>query len=444
MKKLFITLLALLTACFISCNQTDEPITPGQDPMQIEGAVRPVGTSLGSAFTQLIGPAGGSVQSPDGTLTLTVPAGALKTSTEVGIEPITSTCLGSIGHGWRLTPHGETFAKPVEITLNYASLKDSITLPNALGLAYQDDKGIWRFIGASTINHLTHTLTLSTNHFSDWALLHWMTLSPIAERLHEKEQVTLKALQYIALVDKEDEYLVPIAPNYEDGYPVGDPQPLPQKYIKKWSLAGAGKLTPSANGREAVYTAPDNIRTTEIAAVSLSLQGFSGQPFLVSNLTLLGKEPIIDYLLVDERDGFGGKQSILTIYGSNFGAQGNTSKITINGAPLEDISLWGDNIIVCAIPLIGPNSTGQLQIVAAGGAISKPHLLNEWNVVMEINRPCASIEQTLYHKGTIHLRIRGDASVPPQELTIIGKDHQRTVNLLSYVHWEEGVKVHRC
>ena len=438
MKSFLYLLLTALTLGTISCKHDFDAVAPGSGPIQ--GTEQPVGESLGDRVTKQIGPAGGSLQSEDGALTITVPAGALTALTEVGIEPITSTCPGGIGDGWRLTPHGKAFAKPVQIKLDYSTRKDSVSLPQALGMAYQDSKGIWRFVGATAVDANARTLTMQTNHFSDWTLLQWMTLSPISARLNEKQQVTLKALEYAApALDAEGLVVLSVA-DYENGYPVGnDPQPLDPKYIKKWSLAGAGSLKPSANGTEAVYTAPAQIQKTSTVAVSLELKGlFKGQALLVSNITLLGFE--IAYLQVAEKYGPNGRDSELIIYGSNFGAQDKAkSSVSINGEVIgaEDIGLWGDNLIVCRIPMIGPGSSGLVRVKTASGAITEPHLLNEWTVPMRIKQLCARPIQSLQQTSTIYLRIRGDVSPVPPDLTLIyDEDSQNTVAFKSYVHWE--------
>ncbi len=438
MKTFVVTLLAALALGLSACKKENEVVNPTPPNKPVVGEVRPAGTSLGPAVKKQIGPDGGNLQSADGAFTITVPAGALTTTTEIGIEPITSTCKGSVGHGWRLTPHGKPFAKPVQLTVNYSARQDSVGLSDALGLAYQDDKGIWRFIGASAIDKTNRTVTMSTNHFSDWTLLQWMTLSPIADQLHEKQQVTLDALQYIDL-SVQDDLKLPLSADYENGYPVGEPQPLLDKYIGEWSLAGPGLLNPLSIRFQAVYLAPETIASTQVAAVTLTLKGFKGQAQLVSNLTLLGKEPTVEYLQMAEQNGFEGRPSVLTIYGANFGAQNPAkSKVTVNGEPALGIMLWSDKLIVCNIRQTGSGSSGPVRVTTAGGAVSAPHVLNEWNVVMTLEHPHARVNQTLHLQSTFHLRIRGDAAVPPTNLEIIGPDHRNTVNFMSYVHWEAG------
>ncbi|WP_229369578.1 IPT/TIG domain-containing protein [Fibrivirga algicola] len=438
MMKIFLYLLTAFVLSLCSCKHDPDAVLPGTS-----GTQQPVGESLGEQVTKQIGPAGGSLRSGDGTLTITVPAGALTALTEVGIEPITSTCPGGIGDGWRLTPHGNVFAKPVEIKLNYTTQKDSVSLPQALGLAYQDSKGVWRFVGATASNASTHTLAMQTKHFSDWVVVQWMTLSPISARVGQKQQVTLKALKYITPSLSEDGLVLLSVAEYENGYPIAEPEPLDPNYIKKWSLGGVGTLTVSAAINEAVYSAPSQVQKTSTAAVSLELKGvftpFTGQNLLVSNITVMGFE--IAYLQVAEKNGpGGGRDSELIIYGNNFGAQDKAkSSVTVDGQVIgaQDISLWGDNIIVCRIPMIGPGSSGPVRVKTASGFITEPHLLNEWTVPMRISRPSARVGQSMNEAATIYLRIRGDASPVPPDLTLIyDEDSRNTVAFKSYVHWE--------
>ncbi|MBO0930253.1 IPT/TIG domain-containing protein [Fibrella aquatilis] len=436
MKTFLYTLLAAITLSLFSCKHDLDPVAPGQDGGPVQGIEQPVGESLGDPVTKKIGPAGGNLQSADGALTITVPAGALTALTEVGIEPITSTCPGGIGDGWRLTPHGTTFAKPVQLTINYSAQKDSVSLPQALGMAYQDSKGIWRFVGQKAVDANTHKLTVQTTHFSDWVYLQWMTLSPITARVGAKQQVKLEALQYAPVALDAEGLVIPIIAEYKDGYPVGDPHPLPAKYIKKWSLAGAGSLN-APGGAEATYTAPGQILKSTTVAVSLELKGFREQAILVSNITLAAFE--IAYVQVAEKTGPNGRDSELIIYGSQFGAQDKAkSGVTVNGQAIDpqDIGLWGDNIIVCRIPMIGPGSSGPVRVKTASGAITEPHLLNEWTVAMRLKHLCARPIQSLNQTSTIYLRIRGDASpVPPGLTPIYDEASRNTVAMKSYVHW---------
>jgi hypothetical protein len=99
----------------------------------------------------------------------------------------------------------------VQLTVTTRPTTDSVSVADALGLAYQNDKGIWQFIGASAIDKTTRTVTMSTNHFSDWTLVQWMTLSPISSQLLAKEgrHVDCATVHCPAPLALADELLVP-------------------------------------------------------------------------------------------------------------------------------------------------------------------------------------------------------------------------------------------
>ena len=79
------------------------------------------GTSIGGKATMTIGPAGGTLASTDGILTLTVPPGALAADVTIGIEPVTNTAPLGIGASYRLTPEGTTFAVPATVRMPFTS-----------------------------------------------------------------------------------------------------------------------------------------------------------------------------------------------------------------------------------------------------------------------------------------------------------------------------------
>jgi hypothetical protein len=72
MKTVFIFLLTSLVLLQTACKKDDKRIDPNPP---IQGAIRPIGQSLGTAVKKLLDHEGGMLQSADGTLTITVPAG---------------------------------------------------------------------------------------------------------------------------------------------------------------------------------------------------------------------------------------------------------------------------------------------------------------------------------------------------------------------------------
>jgi hypothetical protein len=146
-----------------------------------------VGTPIGDKVTKDIGPAGGSIASPDGRLTLTVPRNAATDNNAFSIQPITNKADGGIGLGYRLEPNGKTFTIPLEISVRYDEHDLEGTVPQALSMAYQDEKGSWHAQTSAKLDQGAKTITVSTTHFSDWSFITRLKLSPSNAILHVGE-----------------------------------------------------------------------------------------------------------------------------------------------------------------------------------------------------------------------------------------------------------------
>ncbi len=155
-------------------------------------AATEVGTPVGDKVTKDIGPAGGTLGSPDGRLTLTVPPNALTESVSFSIQPITNKSEGGLGLGYRLEPSGKTFTTPLEISVRYNDNDLEGTIPQVLALAYQNQQREW--IETEPLNQTSDTLTVATTHFSDWSFLAKMHLEPAKATLGVGKSL------YIALV----------------------------------------------------------------------------------------------------------------------------------------------------------------------------------------------------------------------------------------------------
>jgi hypothetical protein len=240
-----------------------------------------------------MGPEGGSLTSADQQITLTIPAGAVSASTTIGIEPITNTNVAGVGVAYRLTPHGQHFNKPVTITFSWEKHADSIGLLQTLGLAYQMDNGIWKFVGADGFDKDGQTVSFKTSHFSDWSLMNQVSLAPYHADLDPGATQTVTAVLFTVM--DGDDIFVPIPPatpaNYDEpGYPVGEPEPLPSKFVKQWHLNGPGKIT-NITSTVVKYEAPASVNDYTTATVSLELKApsrYTGQYFLVSNINIIG------------------------------------------------------------------------------------------------------------------------------------------------------------
>lgn len=269
-----------------ACSKKDKPAP--DEPIHIVPESTGVGTPLETGVTKLIGAAGGSFKSADQSLTITIPAGALAGNTTIGIQAITNTNLGGKGNAFRLTPHGQQFAKPVKIELNYSSFKDSLVFPMTAVFSYQGADGVWQIPSGSMVDTSAKTLTYETTHFSDWAMMERVSLKPMAAELAESEKLTIQALIFTdarGTCNCDDDLIAPLDQiNYP--YPIGKPALLPSKYIKGWKLIGPGSLN-RTTGNSVEYKAPASIPGPATATVVAELNSWNkGKYFLLSTIKL--------------------------------------------------------------------------------------------------------------------------------------------------------------
>lgn len=285
----YIPAIAILLPLLIGCKKdiSDDPETV----VTVTPVVRPSGNSIGEAVSKVIGASGGTIQTVDSVFTVTIPEGALSTDINIAIEPVTNTNIAGIGKAYRLTPHGQTFSKPVTITYSWAPHADSIGLLQTLGLAYQMESGIWKFTGADSFDAGTKTVSFKSTHFSDWSLMNRITLSPHHANLETGEKQQIKALLFTEA--DWDNLFVPLVndpggPYNEPGYPVGTPVALPSKFVKSWKQTGPGNLTEQTKNT-VEYHAPSSVNGVATATVILELNApVAGTYLLVSNISILG------------------------------------------------------------------------------------------------------------------------------------------------------------
>lgn len=86
---------------------------------------------------------------------------------DIEIAPIENTNPGGIGNGFRLTPHGKKFIKGVTISFSYRGMEQRISSEQAIRLAYQHEKGIWRCAGGAVQDKVNKKVSIKTTHFSD-------------------------------------------------------------------------------------------------------------------------------------------------------------------------------------------------------------------------------------------------------------------------------------
>jgi hypothetical protein len=257
----------------ISCKKetvTNDPLPTNDPKNSSEGLVCAVGNPMGAEVTKTIGTTGGTLQSEDGFIKVIIPAGAVNSDREFSLQSVENTVPSGIGASFKLTPHGEQFAKPVKIQFYYAKNK-RIQADNT-GIAYQDAKGIWQSINKIERDTVAKTVTIETTHFSNWAFFELLSIEPRIATVALSSSITLKAVEWT------EDQLVP-TPNQPIVYKSA-------KNVSNWTLGGAGVLT--ANGSQATYTAPNKIPKVNPVAVSVEVAGKS-KKLLVSNIYIGGE-----------------------------------------------------------------------------------------------------------------------------------------------------------
>ncbi|BDG09215.1 hypothetical protein [Anaeromyxobacter paludicola] len=130
-----------------------------------------VGTPLGLATAIQIGPEGGALAADDGAWTLTVPAGAVAAATTFSATPLTSHAPGALTQTVRLEAD-QPLAGPVKVTFKGlgSSYPSGVAL-KSLAIRYQDARGFWVAPDGLSYDAAADTVTATTPHLSDWALV---------------------------------------------------------------------------------------------------------------------------------------------------------------------------------------------------------------------------------------------------------------------------------
>ena len=395
MKKMNYWISIFLVPLVFACSKTG-PVAPAPAPAPL---VTTRGAADGPAVSKTIGAAGGSVMSSDGNITVIIPAGALTSDQEIGIQPVSNQLPAGLGKAYRLTPHEISFLQPVTIRFRYDETGIRNTVPELLGIAYQDQRGHWFNAAEPLLDKVNHTLTTTTTHFSDWGFFPYFYIDPGEVLVDPGTQ-----LNFRVMATARDDYFDLPQP---DGSPVMQAYQPGSEYLGAWDYAGEGAL--EGQGNAAHYQAPNSVPRANPEAVSVAVKmKRKGQFLLVSTITIR-TEFHMDYMQVDETDRHTGGldyESRLWIYGS-FGEDPGKGKrnVTINNGEVP-VALWTPGMIACDIPTVGPSSSGMVVVTSGKKATSK--MLNEWIVDLFYDQK-QSPDGALTKKVNVVLHLRGDA-----------------------------------
>jgi|SRR5690606_34335268 len=277
-------LISLVVVSLFSCSEEDQN-TPSEKTL--DPVVTEIGTPVGDAVTEDIGPSGGTLSSEDGKLDIIVPAGAVSNNTSFGIQPITNRCPGGF-FAYRLLPENLTFTTPVTLVFHYTGEDLSGTLPELLGIAYQGSDKIWYTLPSAVVDEADKTISVEVKHFTDWTAIELMGIFPKRPDVPKlRVEETIELALYGQGMSGEGDDLPPLPANL-DNNPSPDeddlpPLPQPRQFRAKWFVNGVengnsnvGTLTlqgGSPNNPIYVYKAPSTVPANNPVLISVEITG---------------------------------------------------------------------------------------------------------------------------------------------------------------------------
>jgi hypothetical protein len=276
LNRSFLLLFSLLI--LVSCvkNPVANVTTPpggGDDPPEITGS----GSPNGNPVTKTIGASGGSVVSDDGKFTVTIPAGALSSSLDITIQPITNEAPGGIAGGYELLPSGTKFSIPVTLTYHYAADDINGSSPYFTYIATQDSTGQWtEDVLNRDLDTVANTVSITTPHFSSYVLASSVHFEFGQTQFKDGESNFIQVWQTLTtkdmtLIEDADGDLLPHLPIHKK-------QQVPNAQVGHWSIDDMGPTTAevgviSGTGSNVTYTAPDNIDKNQTVKISAEVTG---------------------------------------------------------------------------------------------------------------------------------------------------------------------------
>lgn len=157
MKRNFaLMFFAVAITCMLlyACGSDDDPKTSSKDN------------------TKIIGAAGGTLTSTDDNLVIDVPAGVMSDETSVTVTVDESNAHpNGVGTMFTLESAVDQFDEPVTLTFSYTDdMLPTGARPEFLTVAFRKDDGQWTTKPNAILNKTSKTITVQTDHFSQWSL----------------------------------------------------------------------------------------------------------------------------------------------------------------------------------------------------------------------------------------------------------------------------------
>lgn len=256
-KKILSWIVPVIVLALVSCKKNGAEEEKEAVAVPVEH-----GTLTGVPTKKSIGPAGGTIMTPDGNISIEIPAGAVTTATEFSIQPVTSTLDATTGTTYRLGPEKVEFSKDVKISFRYQDSTLDGASEDEIYLAYQDAEGYWNREVMTEIDKQNKSLFINTKHFSDWAIERKIWIKNTDKAILAAGEQT-SFIAYYSDVDKNSK-IDPVR------------REVREANIDGWYLNGSGSLS-KTTGPNTTFTAPGQIVNPEIVTVGVSIKNLVGK-----------------------------------------------------------------------------------------------------------------------------------------------------------------------
>jgi hypothetical protein len=299
MKKMLVILFLCFAVTVSAQNNAAEDTTA-------KPAITAIGKPDGEKIEMKIGKEGGSLTSSDGKMRLIIPAGAVAKKTTFSIQPTTNLMPNGNGKAYRMEPSGINFQQPLQIIFYYTDDDTKGSLPDLLGIAMQDDKGLWSSLNKMTIDTVSKTLNADIRHFSSYVNFSKAKIDPSSAKVKVNGSLRLKITAISTYNSDDDDDLMPLGTEIINS-------PL-------WSVNGIPKgnsttgLISVSRDYSAIYQAPAQIPAQNPVAVTVDFTGstttINDKHFktlrLVSNITVY--DNAYEVKMISTMDGGAGSQ----------------------------------------------------------------------------------------------------------------------------------------
>jgi hypothetical protein len=360
-----VTLLVLVIACTKDFNLLTEP-----PPVTV--APTPVGTAIGPAVEKMIGAAGGTLASEDGEVELIVPAGAVTGNTNFSIQPITNFCPGGKAV-YRFSPSGQAFLVPVIIKFHYTDESIEGSLPELLGIAFQDTSGVWYGIPSANIDTLKKTIAVNARHFTDWGFLEALRIIPVGI-----SSVKITENLDLQIVGRQPQPVRRFTGNSSPSADDDDLPPLPPNvpFMAEWYVnnikdgnAAIGKLTTSPGTASSVFTAPSKSPLPSTVTIKAILSNYTWRVKIDNNWVSFNKVILLKRIKITGGEyHFAGHYEMTLKDGCSFPGQVQTDYVDFD-LDVVDNAVTLSNIVNQPIPTVNPAvvQSGNCTITATPG-----------------------------------------------------------------------------